>query len=66
MKQFEITKKNLEKAQTTLTTTEAELKDMKKVSAVRWESLVEGLQQITCDLPNQMYNLEFTKLLFVK
>ena len=32
MKQFEITKKNLEKAQATLTTTEAEFKEMKKVT----------------------------------
>jgi len=30
VKQFEITKKNLEKAQSTLTTTETELKELKK------------------------------------
>jgi len=31
VKQFEITKKNLEKAQTALTATETELKELKKV-----------------------------------
>ena len=43
VKQFEITKKNLEKAQTTLTTTETELKEMKKVRPAKtlsdWLSL---------------------------
>ena len=43
VKQFEITKKNLEKAQTTLTTTETELKEIKKVRPAKtlnnWLSL---------------------------
>lgn len=32
VKQFEVTKRNLEKAQATLTTTETELKEIKKVT----------------------------------
>ena len=43
VKQFEITKKNLEKAQGTLTTTEAELKEMKKVTLTNWYKVDEDV-----------------------
>lgn len=49
VKQFEITKKNLEKAQATLTTAEAELKEMKKVTNLLYISTTVGEHSISVE-----------------